>query len=281
MKRFLTISSLFSLFIFYLSSYAGLELLLQPLPKADDVRKPESVRTVITPVPRESKTLAKEDAAELAQAESNLLTIDKLIPELTNGIQQRHRLEGDFKLTPRERWNAFYVPGGDWRVEVVETIPSKLGSITLVQFKVYVNEKLIGVWKQSFKCQLFQDILVCDDNLTRGTPVSQADFSIQNVDVLQLRQRPVLVGQLRGRHQLRQYLNPGVPLSWRHITTIPLVRRGDIVDVIATEGALMISLKAKAIEDGADGDLIRVSNLSTNKKFQAQVIDDKKVRVLF
>jgi len=51
--------------------------------------------------------------------------------------------------------------------------------------------------------------------------------------------------------------------------------------VIATEGALMISLKAKAIEDGADGDLIRVSNLSTNKKFQAQVIDDKKVRVLF
>ena len=76
-------------------------------------------------------------------------------------------------------------------------------------------------------------------------------------------------------------MNPGVPLSWRHITSIPLVRRGDIVDVIAAEGALMISLKGKAIEDGADGDMIRVSNLSTSKKFQAQVVDDKKVRVIF
>jgi|GEM_PF-1314714 flagella basal body P-ring formation protein FlgA len=281
MKHFLTTFSLLSIFLFCMSSYAGLELLLQPIPTAETVRKPQPVRTVIAPTARVNQPLAKEDAADLAQAETNLLTIDKLIPELTNGIQQRHQLQGDFRLTPRERWNPFYVPGGDWRVEVVETIPSKLGSITLVQFKVYVNEKLIGVWKQSFKCQLFQDILVCDENLARGTPISQADFSVKNVDVLQLRQRPVLVGQLRGRHQLRQYLNPGVPLSWRHITTIPLVRRGDIVDVIATEGALMISLKAKAIEDGADGDLIRVSNLSTNKKFQAQVIDDKKVRVLF
>jgi flagella basal body P-ring formation protein FlgA len=101
------------------------------------------------------------------------------------------------------------------------------------------------------------------------------------VDVLQLRQRPVLAGELDGRQQLRQYLNPGTPLSWRHVASVPLVRRGEIIDVVAMEGALMISMKGKAIDDGSDGDLIRVSNLSTNKKFQAQVIDDKKARVLF
>ena len=262
--------------------YAGLELLLQPIPQQDNSPKAESVSSVVVqPITKDHKTLDQSEASELAQAETNLLTIDKLIPELTNRIQERQHLAGTFKLTPRERWKPFFVPGGDWRVEVVETVPSKLGSVSIIQFKVYVSDKLIGVWKQSFKCQLFQDILVCDDNLERGVPVSESDFSIRNVDVLQLRQRPILAGELRGRHQLRQYLTPGLPLSWRHITSIPLVRRGDIVDVIAAEGALMISLKGKAIEDGADGDMIRVSNLSTSKKFQAQVIDDKKVRVIF
>ena len=263
------------------SVYAGLELLLQPLPQPEVKPKVEQVRPVIQPVLQQNKTLAQEDAKDLAEAETNLLTIDKLLPELSNHIQLNQQLKGTFKLTPRERWKPFYVPGGDWRVEVVETVPARLGSVSIIQFKVYVSEKLIGVWKQSFKCQLFQDILVCDQNLERGAPVSESDFGIKNVDVLQLRQRPVLAGQLRGRHQLRQYLNPGIPLCWRHITSIPLVRRGDIVDVIASEGALMISLKGRAIEDGADGEMIRVTNLSTSKKFQAQVIDDKKVRVLF
>jgi len=264
--------------------YAGLELLLQPIPQPDNSQKTKSVvakPVVVQPIAQLPKSLDQKEADELAQAETNLLTIDKLIPELTNRIQEQQHLKGTFKLTPRERWKPFYVPGGDWRVEVVETVPSRLGPVSIVQFKVYVSEKLIGVWKQSFKCQLFQDILVCDDNLQRGVPVTESDFSIRNVDVIQLRQRPILAGELKGRHQLRQYLNPGVPLSWRHITSIPLVRRGDIVDVIATEGALMISLKGKAIEDGADGDMIRVSNLSTSKKFQAQVVDDKKVRVIF
>lgn len=264
-------------------SKAGLELLLQPLETdtASPVAKPVLITPVVTPGVKKAIPLAQGEAADVAQAEGNVLSIDKLLPELAKGLIEKHKIEGDFRITPRERWKPFYVPGGDWRVEVVESIPARLASVTIIQFKVYASEKLIGVWKQSFKCQLFQDILYSDENLARGLAVTENDFAVRNVDVLQLRHRPVLAGELNGRQQLRQYLNPGTPLSWRHVTTIPLVRRGDIIDVVAMEGALMISMKGKAMDEGADGDLIRVANLSTNKKFQAQVIDDKKVRVLF
>lgn len=283
MKHPLATTALLGVALACTQSQAGLELILQPLETTNPspVAKPVQITPVVTPDARSTTPLAKGEAADVVQAEGNVLTIDKLLPELAKGIIEKHQVEGDFRITPRERWKPFYVPGGDWRVEVVESIPSRLASVTIIQFKVYASERLIGVWKQSFKCQLFQDILYSEENLARGLAVSQNDFSVRNVDVLQLRHRPVLAGELNGRQQLRQYLNPGTPLSWRHVTTIPLVRRGEIIDVVAMEGALMISMKGKAIDDGADGDLIRVANLSTNKKFQAQVIDDKKVRVLF
>ena len=280
MKRSILLISLLGISLSIGSGYAGLELLLQPLPQPEP-QKVGPTKPVLQPVLLQHQPLAQKEASELAQAEENLLTIDKLIPELSKRIQASQQLKGTFKLTPRERWNPFYVPGGDWRIEVVETVPSSLAAVSIIQFKVYVSEKLLGVWKQSFKCQLFQDILICDSNLARGAAVTEADFQVKNADILQLRVRPILAGELTGRHELRQYLAPGLPLSWRHITSIPLVRRGDIIDVVATEGALMISLKGKAIEDGADGEMIRVTNLSTKKMFQAQVIDDKKVRVIF
>jgi flagella basal body P-ring formation protein FlgA len=268
--------------LFFAPAQAGLELLLQPLDPSSSspVAKPVQITPAYAP-DVQAIPLAQGEVAEVTQAEGNVLTIDKLLPELVAGLIEKHNIEGDFRLTPRERWNPFYVPGGDWKVEVVESIPSRLASISIIQFKIYGGDRLLGVWKQSFKCQLFQDVLFSEDNLSRGLNVSESDFAARNVDVLQLRQRPVLAGELDGRQQLRQYLNPGTPLSWRHVASVPLVRRGEIIDVVAMEGALMISMKGKAIDDGADGDLIRVSNLSTNKKFQAQVIDDKKARVLF
>ncbi len=270
------------LILFFAPAQAGLELLLQPLDPSSSspVAKPVQITPAYAP-DVQAIPLAQGEVAEVTQAEGNVLTIDKLLPELVAGLIEKHNIEGDFRLTPRERWNPFYVPGGDWKVEVVESIPSRLASISIIQFKIYGGDRLLGVWKQSFKCQLFQDVLFSEDNLSRGLNVSESDFAARNVDVLQLRQRPVLAGELDGRQQLRQYLNPGTPLSWRHVASVPLVRRGEIIDVVAMEGALMISMKGKAIDDGADGDLIRVSNLSTNKKFQAQVIDDKKARVLF
>jgi flagella basal body P-ring formation protein FlgA len=281
MKHTLATTAILGISLSCATVQAGLELLLQPLePTASPVAKPVQITPAAAPA-SEATHLAKGEASEVAQAEGNVLTIDKLIPELAKGLVQKHNLKGDFRMTPRERWKPFYVPGGDWKVEVVESIPSRLASVSIIQFKVYASDKLIGVWKQAFKCQLFQDILYSGENMARGMSVSENNFAIRNVDILQLRHRPVLAGELQGRQLLRQYLNPGTPLSWRHVATIPLVRRGEIIDVVAMEGALTISMKGKAIDDGADGDLIRVANLSTSKKFQAQVIDDKKVRVLF
>jgi flagella basal body P-ring formation protein FlgA len=257
---------------------AGLEVLLQPIrqDRPLKVSRP-SVEVSGKPFVHVDRQLAAEDKA----LQPNLLTIDKLLPELVSSVKRNLQIEGDLRLTPRETWTPFYNQSKLWKVEMVETIPADLAAVSIIQFKVYTGSKLLGVWKQSFHCQLFKDVLVSEKSFEKGRFVDETEFEGRTMDVLQMRQRPVLVGDELNRQQLRQPIRPGTTLLWRHISAIPLVRKGDIVDVIASQGGLIINLKGQARENGADGDFILVRNPRSKRDFQAQVINDKKVRVLF
>ena len=220
-------------------------------------------------------------SVEDAALQAKFLTIDKLLPALVESVKETLHVDGDLRLTPRETWTPFYNRSKVFKIAMVEAIPAQLGPVSVIQFKVYADGKLLGVWKQAFHAQLFKDILVCEKPLPRGRFVDVADFEVRTMDVLQMRQRPVEAGEDLKRQQLRQSIRPGTPLLWRHVSAIPLVRKGDIVDVIASQGGLIINLKGQARENGADGDFILVRNPHSKRDFQAQVIDDKKVRVLF
>jgi len=261
---------------------AGLEILLEPVVRP--ALKPASNPRLVVPQ-RTAKPVASPSAftaSEPAKAlDSNLLTIDRLLPLLVDSVKDTLHIEGELRLTPRERWTPFYNKGQDLKVEMVDALPASLGSVSVIQFKVYAGGKLLGIWKQAFQAQLFKDIMICETPLERGAFVHIADFEIRNYDVLQMRQRPVEAGDSLKRHQLRQTLRPGTPLLWRHVSAAPLVQKGDMVDVTASQGGLIISLKGQARESGADGDYILVRNPYSKKDFQAQVIDDKRVRVNF
>lgn len=275
------IAYLFTLLALPVVLCAGLEILLEPVvrpakkPARPAVVVPQPSVPLTAPVPL--ATPAQADKA----LDDKLLTIERLLPLLVDSVKTTLHLEGDLRLTPRERWTPFYNKSKNLKVEMVDALPASLGSVSVIQFKVYADTKLLGIWKQAFHVQLFKDILVCEELMARGSFVDTTKFEVRNQDVLQMRQRPVEAGETLKRHQLRQSLRPGTPLLWRHVSAAPLVRKGDTVDVIASQGGLIISLKGQAREDGADGDYISVRNLHSKKDFQAQVIDDKRVRVTF
>jgi len=272
--------TLFLLAIVPLLANAGLEVLLEPIhPSSSKLRT--STDSSRVPVPRVLTVPKGKPDNRATTTGTHTVTIEKLLPSLVENIKETLHVEGDLRLTPRDRWTPFYHKGKEWRVEMIGAIPTNLGPLSVVQFKVFSDDKLLGVWKQSFRCQLFQDVLVSNKPMENGRFVDPLDFSTRSLDVLQMRQRPVVAGEGLKRHQLRQTLRPGTILLWRHVSAIPLVRKGDIVDVVASEGGLIITLKGQARENGADGDLILVRNPNSKRDFQAQVFDDKKVRVNF
>jgi flagella basal body P-ring formation protein FlgA len=65
------------------------------------------------------------------------------------------------------------------------------------------------------------------------------------------------------------------------IELAPVVKRGDIVQVVAETPVLRISVKGMAKQDGAKGDRIKVVNLRSKKVIYAQVVDGQTVSVEF
>ena len=73
----------------------------------------------------------------------------------------------------------------------------------------------------------------------------------------------------------------GRMLTWRDIARRPLVRKGEVVEVAAVEGPLMVTMKAVAMENGAQGDTVTVRNAESRKDFSAMVVSENRVQVRF
>lgn len=61
----------------------------------------------------------------------------------------------------------------------------------------------------------------------------------------------------------------------------PLVRRGQSVEVLATDGNLIITLRALALQDAARGEPVRVRNPDSKKEFIALVVAESRASVRF
>jgi flagella basal body P-ring formation protein FlgA len=67
----------------------------------------------------------------------------------------------------------------------------------------------------------------------------------------------------------------------RDVVEKPVIRKNQIVEVVANRGALTITMKAQALESGAVKALIRMRNLDSKREFNAQVIDETRANVVF
>ena len=61
----------------------------------------------------------------------------------------------------------------------------------------------------------------------------------------------------------------------------PVIRKGQVVEVVAQQGLLAISMKALALESGAAGDLIKLRNLESRREINGQIINESKVQIHF
>ncbi|MBS0642385.1 MAG: flagellar basal body P-ring formation protein FlgA, partial [Proteobacteria bacterium] len=79
--------------------------------------------------------------------------------------------------------------------------------------------------------------------------------------------------------ELKRPVPAGQPLHVGDLIRPPLVRRGTIVQVQLQSGGLSVTGQAVAVETGAEGDRIRVQNMSSKALLIGQVVAAGTVRV--
>ena len=218
-------------------------------------------------------------AALPARAAETPLTREALITSLSRDVSAHFNLEGELQLELIRAWTPPNRVASAWNVSVLE-YPALAGSSMLLRCRVLADGETVVETTFVLRASLLRDVWVARQPLTVGVTFDPAMLETRRVDLF--RERDVLPAAIGDSSFIfARAVNGGRVLTWRDVARRPLVRKGEFVEVSAEEGSLNITMKALAMESGAQGDKITVRNPESRKDFSATVINENRVQVRF
>ena len=143
-----------------------------------------------------------------------------------------------------------------------EKILTKVNAIIFV--KIY-KKVLVAKFNIPYRKKLFPDMF------------EVKEVAVTNPNLHYVKSLKDIVGKISAR-----FIKEGELLTEDMIKSPPLVRRGDLVQVIATDGkGIVISTIGKALDNGFLNNTIRIMNIKSGKVFIGEVRGEDKVIVRF
>lgn len=266
---------LFTLAVFTTATafvHASLDDLLNYVPQDEKAGEPVVEATV-------EHTHA--EAVESLAPAAGTVTEQALLQDLGRLLEKHYELSGELKLTPLQRWKPLPVPGESWKTEITAYPSGGMESRFALRFRIHSTGRVIGEWTWMLRAELWQEAFVTRKQINARELLSITDFTMRPVDALRLRDALVPPTTNLANFSTRSTVAANKPLFWGDLEARTLVNRGEPVKVLAVNGALSITMNARALEDGALGDIVTVRNLQSNKRIQGEVTDENTVRIYF
>lgn len=207
------------------------------------------------------------------------LTREQLMSALSRDLAAHFNLDGDLQLDLLRPWAPPARLATSWDASILE-YPAVASSSMLVKCRIVADGAPVGEATVLLRAALWRDAWVARQPLPVGATFDPSMLDTRRVDVL--RDRDVLPAAVGDRtYVFARGIAAGRLLTWHDVARRPLVRKGELVEVSAGEGMLLITMKALAMENGAKGETVTVRNPVSRKDFAALVIDEQRVQVRF
>jgi flagella basal body P-ring formation protein FlgA len=206
-------------------------------------------------------------------------TREQFVAELSRELAAHFNLEGELQLELLRPWSPPARVASTWSVAILD-YPSAPAASMLVRCRVLADAEPVAETSLVLRANLWRDGWVTRAPLTVGATFDAAQLETRRID--QFRDRdvvPVTTGDQR--YLFARAVPAGRLLTWHDIARRPLVKKGSVVEVSATEGRLLVTMKALALENGAQGETVNVRNPESQKNFAAIVVDENRVQVRF
>jgi flagella basal body P-ring formation protein FlgA len=219
--------------------------------------------------------------AEPATATAPVLERATLLERLSAEMAVHYSLTDDISVDLVRPWTTVAPGAGEAPVTVIVVeYPEALASAMLVRVRYQQAERILREDTLALRVSLWREGMIAAMPLKRGEPVTLQAVTTRRVDGL--REREALpVSVIGDDYVFARELPAGRPLTWRDVVRRPLVHRGRMVEVLASDGALVITIKAMAMQDGARGETVRVRNLESKRDFVARVTAENRAEVRF
>lgn len=207
------------------------------------------------------------------------LNREEFLAAVTRDLAAHFRLEGDLQLDLVRPWTAPDKTASTWETVVLE-YPAAAGSSMLLRCREMADGAPAGDFTLVLRATLWRDVWAARQPLTLGATFDPALLDVRRVDAFRERDSlPAIAGDRS--YVIARAVSAGRLLTWHDVARRPLVRKGETVEVSATHGQLLVTLKGLAMENGAQGDTVTIRNPDSRKDFSATVVDENRVQVRF
>src|SRR5258707_1023205 len=219
----------------------------------------------MTRVTRKSRSLAEKEVLEL----------------LTSSLQQHHvRDFGQLELHFSRPWAPVSVPDEAFTLKIGDIPSSGVAANFIARFEVETAfGETLGSWQAPLQAKVWREVWVAHSPIKRGESAHSADLVRERRDMLVCREPFADFSTEDSSLEFIEPLPQGAAVLARILKPRAVVHRGQSIAAVVQDGALMITLKVEALEDGAAGQFIRVRNPLSRKDLHAKVIDEQNVQV--
>lgn len=239
---------------------------------------------LLTPItPEESGSIEGVTRTTTSRTKPLAYTLgaEAFISELERELGARLALNGELKLTLAQPWKELKLPAANFAVAIAEAPANGVAGTFVVRANITSSGETVSNLQVSLRAQLWQEVWTASSRLERGQALDRSLLATTRVDSLRERQPPLLAEIDPSTFEVAQTITASRPLTRRDVIARPLIRKGRVVEVVAQQGQLAITMKALALESGASGDLIKLRNLESRKEFSGQILNENKVQVHF
>jgi len=173
------------------------------------------------------------------------------------------------------------LPQGHIGYTVLPPEGGKYQGTVLIPITFTVNGASVKkVWAHA-TIEVLTDVVVCTRPLGRYEIITEDKIRIEQKDLASIPSNALAAAQDVVGKRTRRVLSANAVLTADQVELPPLMKRGDLVTIIADSGCLRISARGEALERGRRGELIKIRNLSSQKEIFGRVIDGDTVAVDF
>lgn len=173
-----------------------------------------------------------------------------------------------------------YLPYGEMNVKTELLFHSAVNNSLLLRFTFSINGKECEKRIIPFKVEIIKDVLVASKNIEANKMIDVNDLIIESRNVGLSDNVIVDKNELLGKRTKRA-ISKGALITSDMLEKPPIIKQGDLITIVLESSKLRITTQGKAMENGTNGQMIKVINTSSMREILAQVIDEKTVRVYF
>ncbi|MGD8971280.1 MAG: flagellar basal body P-ring formation chaperone FlgA [Desulfobacterales bacterium] len=144
-----------------------------------------------------------------------------------------------------------------------------------------VDDRFQKTIRATVRVEALAPVVVAARPIGRLKPISTDDLKMETMNLAELPAGVMTDADDIIGKRARRNIDAGDILRPDLIEMPPLVKRGDMVLIVAESGGIKVTATGEVKSDGLRGDQVKVVNLGSKKRFSARVVDQKTVMVDF